>query len=798
MADGKVIIDTGLDTSGFEKGINRLPSKLGGVTSALKGVAKATAAAFSIKAIVDFGKAAIEIGSSVSEVQNVVDTAFGSMAYKVEAFASTSIEQFGMSTLSAKKTASTYMAMARGMGLNEEAASDMSIALAGLTGDVASFYNISQELADVKLKSVFTGETETLKDLGVVMTQANLKAYALQNGITKSLESMSQAELVGLRYRYVMDSLSLAQGDFAKTSGSWANQTRILSENWKEFMSIVGQGLIQILTPLVQLLNRIVSGLVSVAKAIRSLWGGKSSISEGEKQTDSLNSAANSADGFAENLDNATAAAKKLKKVTAGFDEMNIISSGEVASGAGGGAGSGSGVGSIDIPPVDIDFGEPDISNIEKAVENIHSLFDGLKNYVTTIFAPSISSWGPAFTGLQVPIQQAFGSISSSLGGLWQNALVPFGGYLLETWIPDIVNSFSTTFAPIFADVMPVIIEEFAKDFDFACQNISRATNDILIPVFEQARIIAIDVFDGIKKAWDEHGVGILQGFQSFRDSLKQLWDTVYNNILKPIFDRVSEMISWLWDKHLKPLWDNIVDFIGSVIEFIMALWNNVLSPIVDFIVTVLGPTVSHVVGTIVDVIGTVVGVISDVIGGILEALGGLLDFLTGVFTGNWEKAWDGIKQFFKGIWDGIWGIFKGVVNLIIDGINLLWGAVYSVVAGIVNGIGKIAGAIGSIFGQDWHFSMPAKPPLIPKLAQGAVIPANQEFLAVLGDQKNGRNLEAPESLLRQIVREESDSGTSGPITLILKIGNHKLGSVVLESLNDLAKQNGSLELALT
>lgn len=791
MADGVVVINVSLNTDSFEKEVKELPSKLGGINSALKGIASAAAAAFGIKALISFGKAAIDIGSSVSEVQNVVDTAFGSMAYKAEEFASTSIEQFGMSTLSAKKTASTYMAMAKGMGINEESASDMAIALTGLTGDVASFFNISQELADVKLKSVFTGETETLKDLGVVMTQANLKAYALQNGITKNLEAMSQAELVGLRYNYVMDSLSLAQGDFAKTSNSWANQTRILSENWKEFLSIIGQGLIQVLTPLVQLLNRIVSGLINVAKSLQSLWGVQGESAK--QQTESLNSAASGADNLNKSLGGAVDTAKELKKVTAGFDEMNIISSQQAEGGAGGSSGT---AGNLPIASIG-SFTKPDISPVKDAAKEVENIFKGLTSYINTKFAPSLSVWGKAFSQMRAPISEAVTSIGASLSGLWNETLVPFGGYLIGSFLPDIVNSFSTMFAPIFGEVVPAVIGEFAQSFSFVCGEIKRMTDEILIPVFEQVKIIAIDVFEGIKKGWDEHGASILQGFTAFRESLETIWNTLYLNIIKPVFDRIGETISWLWDKHLKPLWDNIVDFVGSIIECLLAVWNTALAPLVDFLVTVLGPTVSHVIGIIGDVIGTIIGIVSDVIGGILKALSGLMDFITGVFTGNWEKAWNGIKKFFQGIWDGIWGIVKGVVNLIIDGLNLLWGAVYSVVSGIVNGIGKIAGAIGSIFGQDWHFSMPAKPPLIPKLAQGAVIPANREFLAVLGDQKNGRNLETPEDLLRQIVREESGGAATGPITLVLKIGGHKLGSVVLESLNDLVKQNGSLELAL-
>lgn len=131
-------------------------------------------------------------------------------------------------------------------------------------------------------------------------------------------------------------------------------------------------------------------------------------------------------------------------------------------------------------------------------------------------------------------------------------------------------------------------------------------------------------------------------------------------------------MVTWLWDKHLKPLWDNLADFFGAISEFCLNLWNNVLAPLVDFVVTRLGPPISYVIGTISDVIGTLVGIVTDVVGGIIKSFTGLLDFWNGVFTGNWKKAWDGIKKYFSGIWDSIWGIVKGVVNLIIDGLSLV------------------------------------------------------------------------------------------------------------------------------
>ena len=353
MADGKVVIDTALNTDALKSGIRGLKTEFGGLSSVVKKLGGVLAAVFTIKALVDFGKQAIELGSNVEEVQNVVDVAFGDMAYKIEAFAETSIQQFGMSRLAAKKTASTYMAMARGMGMNEEAASDMAISLTGLSGDVASFFNISQELADTKLKSVFTGETETLKDLGVVMTQANLKAYALQEGITKDISAMSQAELVGLRYRFVVDQLSLAHGDFARTSDSWANQTRILSMQWQEFMSIIGQALIKVLAPVVKVLNAIVSSLIAMANTfnavVGSLFGGADTqIQQTEQNASGVGAAIANSANEQESLTDATKkTAKAQKKVLAGFDELNQLSSGGSS-----GQSSGSGGGSVAMPDV--------------------------------------------------------------------------------------------------------------------------------------------------------------------------------------------------------------------------------------------------------------------------------------------------------------------------------------------------------------------------------------------------------------------------------------------------------------
>lgn len=367
-------------TKSSVSGINLAFKSLGSTVSRLGGLLASVLGPIALIALV---KQCIELGSAVNEVQNVVDTAFGSMAYKMEAFAQNSITQFGMSQLAAKKTGSTYMAMAKGMGIAVDEASDMSIALTGLTGDVASFYNISQDEAATKLKSVFTGETESLKDLGVVMTQTNLEQYALSKGITKSISAMTQAEQTTLRYQYVMNALNMASGDFAKTQDSWANQTRILAMQMQQLGANIGSILTTVLTPGVKVLNDIVANLVHatsvISAAIVSLFGGQI-----QQNTAIAGSASAAADAENELAAGITGAANAAKKAQAGFDELNILQS---DTGGGGSGGASGGIGSTSTSSeTSYEQGKGlDTAEIERAAEIIKKIADWVPVIAATL-----------------------------------------------------------------------------------------------------------------------------------------------------------------------------------------------------------------------------------------------------------------------------------------------------------------------------------------------------------------------------------------------------------------------------
>lgn len=263
-ADAVEGLDAGFKKAkaGAKSSTESIKADLDGVDLSLRELASAVGVAFSLDAISGFGAAAIETASDLQEVQNVVDTAFGDMAWKVEEFAASSIESFGMSEFAAKQTAGQFMSMSTALGLSQQEAADMALSVTGLAGDMASFYNVSQDVASTALASIWTGETESLKQYGIVMTQANLEQYAMQQGIHKTMQEMTQAEQVQLRYKYVMEQTKLAQGDFIKTQDSWANQSRILNENLTVLQGTIGEGLMTVLSPILQVINAIVGGFV--------------------------------------------------------------------------------------------------------------------------------------------------------------------------------------------------------------------------------------------------------------------------------------------------------------------------------------------------------------------------------------------------------------------------------------------------------------------------------------------------------------------------------------------------------
>lgn len=311
-------------------------------------------------------KDAIDISSSLTEVENVVRTTFGNYEKLIQDFSKTSIQDFGMSELTAKQVASRFQAMGTAMGFSQGKMADMSLQLTKLTADMASFYDMEQSDVARNLQAVFTGETEPLRKYGLDLTQATLKEWAMKQGLDADISSMTQAEKTMLRYQYVMANTAAAQGDFARTSDTWANQVRILKQSFEQLAAIIGGALINAFKPFVRTLNAVMQKVIAfattVTNALGSIFGWKFEISAGGL-ADDWSDAAGSATDIADSTGQAAKNVEKMNKGLRAFDELNLITtpdnskgSGSCGSGGGGASGGGASGGLVQVDTIFKDY----------------------------------------------------------------------------------------------------------------------------------------------------------------------------------------------------------------------------------------------------------------------------------------------------------------------------------------------------------------------------------------------------------------------------------------------------------
>ena len=509
-----------------------------------------------------FGKIgeAIDISSDLTEVQNVVDVTFGNMAYKVEEFAKTSIQQLGMSELSLKQYASRFQAMGSAMGISgasignansflnkqtngyiglSDSMSDVSLNLTKLTADMASFYNVEQKVVAEDLEAIFTGMTRPLRTYGLDLTEATLKEWAMKNGLDANIDSMTQAEKTMLRYQYVMANTGAAQGDFARTANTWANQVRILKQNFQQLASVIGGVFINALKPLVSALNAAMSHIIAFAETISNALGkifGWKYESGGGGMTTDFGNAADSADDIA---DSTGTAAKNIEKMQAGlraFDELKTIDikdsssdTGSGGSGSGGASGGGSSGGQwveqdsmFDTFKSDIDslyeLGEYIGKTLTDAMNSIDwdSVYEGARN-----FGKGLADF---LNGLISP--ELFGAVGRTIAGALNTAIYA-------------ALSFGETFDwSDFGLSIATGINEFFKTFDFKAlaQTINTWVQGIWTTI--KTAISNIDwknIWKGIKDFLSEidiETVDIILGSFLLKQAGKILTGTALKNII--------------------------------------------------------------------------------------------------------------------------------------------------------------------------------------------------------------------------------------------------------------------------
>lgn len=734
---------------------NQFQKQMSGITNLAKKAGAALAAAFAVKKLVDFGKQCIELGSDLAEVQNVVDVTFPSMSAQVDSFAKNAAASFGLSETMAKKFTGTFGAMAKAFGFSEQQAYDMGTTLTGLTGDVASFYNISQDEAYTKLKSVFTGETESLKDLGVVMTQSALDAYAMANGWGKTTQAMSEAEKVALRYAFVQEQLSAASGDFTRTADSWANQVRVLKLQFDSLKATLGQGLINVLTPVLRLLNQLLAKLTTVASAFKSftemLTGKKVETGSGFKDTASdLSAAAGAADSLTDSTEDVGKAAEKASRSLMGFDKINKLQDKSSSDPAAGGTGN------LPIKGMDINYGN--LAEGDTVVDQLDSKFQKMFQKIQRNIQPTIDSFkrlwneglkqlgsftqtalGDFFSGFLGKVASwlfqtgipgfvnalneglmaiKFDDINEALRGLW-DALAPFainvGEGLLWLW-ENVLVPYGTWVAneilPRFFKLLTILLEALNNIIEALKPLFKWFWDNVLLPIAKWTGGIFLKIFDGILDAlqkfsdWCKENPGAVQNMAIIVGSFFAAWKiTTFVSGLVNMIAKMGGIIG-------------IVGKIGKLIGTVLNPWTLALGAIIA-----VGILVYKNWDTIKEKATAKWGAIKDWFDSVTKKIGeffsrlwsGISDTFKSV--GSWFKqkftsasegiknAFSGIGNFFSGVWDGIKNTFSHVADWFRDKFSAAWKAVKDVFStggkvfdgikdGILNGLKSVVNAL--------------------------------------------------------------------------------------------------------
>ena len=692
----------------------------------------------------------ISVASSLTEVQNVVDSTFGNMSKKIEDFSKTSIKSFGMSELSAKQYASRFQAMGTSMGItgkqvqdaqkflnmrktlegnvagynkSSNSMADMSVNLTKLTSDLASFYDVDQKVVAGKLASgILANQSRPLRDYGINLTDATLKEWAMKNGLDSNIKSMTQAQKTMLRYQYVMANTTRQQGDFARTANTWHNQVVILKQQLEQLAAVIGSGLIQALKPFVMQFNAALGGLISfsekVVNALGKIFGWQMEVNAKGLAMDDESLAdidTSGLDDVTDSADKATEATKKLKDQLQGFDKLNVLRTQQNTPKSGsGGKGKGD-----DATATPSGMSDGQVAAALKRTKglfesNIDSLFE-LGRYISDTLSKAMESinwekiyekarnWGTGLAnflnGLITP--RLFANVGKSIAsGLNTelNFLDSFGTTFnwknFGTSIGAGINNFLYTFdwktafsaAKAWGTGLANLINNAIITTDFSMLGKTLA-NQILLKLDFLYNL-------GSKIKWDVIGQKLADGINGFINNFpaKQFANTI-DAWVQGIFDLFVNALSNIkWSK----VADKIAEFIRNLDFKTLAIVISALTLIkaASLTITIANALLTEICRQFVAQLAGKIAVYMAADKGLQTAIGGGLGkaAATGTNTSLGEAVAPSALTKFAN-----WAAVIGGVTMAVAGFVKMWKEGWSVVGEIIKDMGIAIAAVGAV-----------------------------------------------------------------------------------------------------
>lgn len=734
---------------------------------------------------------AITESNAYQEDLNLFTASMGQYAKEAKEYAENVGEIMGIDPAKWMRNQGVFNTLLSGFGSVADRSYLMSKNLTQLGYDISSFFNISVEDAMQKLQSGISGELEPLRRLGYDLSQAKLEQTALTLGIEKSVSAMTQAEKAELRYYAIMTQVTTAQGDMARSLEAPANQLRIFQAQLTQASRAIGNIFIPILQKILPIAIAVLRIVRELADAIAKLFHFKLT----EIDYSGVGNLASGAEDAAAGFDDATSAAKELKKSVMGFDELNILN-GNTASGSGSaGVSGGSG----------FDFELPEYGFLNDVSKQADEVTQKLKNALPWILAigAGLAAWklGPK---LGLDLQKTIGLAVGIFGALTlvQNILDSIVNGVTEENMTGMIFGMTLAVTGLYVALGPVaggitaIVSGFAvlavafsdaEKSGWNFQNQMLAVAGILtagvgigiligswIPLLIgmiAALLLSITTATG-------HGQELISGVKETLQGFIDFFAGIFTGDTERTAAGIAGIFGGLKNA-VGAVIDGIRDWLNGLLDWIDKKTNGKLKPLITgikAIVTAVFGNIKQTVGNVIDEIKTI--------------FSGLIKFISGVFSGDFDKAWEGIKDIFKGILNTIIDLLNGAINIIIKGLNWLIKQMNKISFDVPSWVPFVG---GKSIGVNIDY---ISENVLPRLAKGAVIPANDEFLAVLGDQTHGNNIEAPEGLIRKIVREESGGSGEVHVTIVLdSVTGKKLFETVVRENNAVVRATGASPL---
>jgi phage-related protein len=773
---GSVFFDIKANQSAFKKEIKGAAGQAQSVFSSAMGkVGKAIGVAFSAAAVVSFGKKCVEVASEtqsawvgLSSILNGQKKSFGEANRFIQDYISD-----GLVPLNNAVTAYKNLA-ARGYSTEQIEKTMTALKDAAAFGRQASYsYGDAISTATEGLKN----ENSILVDnAGVTKNVAKMwEDYAKSIGTTTN--ALTQQQKIEAEVNGIMEETKWQTGDAAKYATTFAGRVAKLSATFTSLKTEIGNVIIPILNLFIPAIQ---TALDALLKFLGLLKTAMASIGLEMPDVTSLGGVTAGATEAAEAIDNtgmaAEKAAKKVKKAFASYDEINVLSKSSSSDTSTGGS---SGVAAAD----------PTTSAITSGVSAVDSRLDELKEKLSTFW----SGFAAGFEKEREELKRQIEQTKALIKRVWQDLRKLESP--IKNWASTDLKDFFETFCHASADIflglydsvnavfrdlwnvavyprlqkfvtkgLPVLTQ-FSTECVKTLQTLFDSVKEIFDKTWREGAVPALqfftqvyqDAWDIVYDNWQTYGAPIFDNVRTAIENTKNLFLNAWNNYMKPCWDIIMGTVTRLWTDHVKPLADNLTGFVGELIQDALEIYNKVIVPIVKWVQDYLYPKFVNSFRDMMNIVEPIIAGFIDCANGIITILKGIVQFLTGVFTGNWSKAWDGIKNIFKGTIDTMSAVIKTPLNMIIATFENLVNRIGSGINKLIRGFNSIKWNVPDwvpgIGGKSLGFNISQIPTIkLPRLAQGGWVAANNPQLAIVGDNTREGEIVSPESKIREQV----------------------------------------------